>query len=357
MKNKDITKRAFLSLMLTVFLVEITIQATSFIQGIFIGQYLDTEEFSAYGLATNYVNFQYIIGSMFSAGTQITVATFLSKGKKKEAQGSFFISLVTVIIISISIIILVNIFADDICVFFGARGNAAHLLPQTSSYLKLIVLGTPAYCLSFVLPQVALLQGGHKFVYTSYITMLLLTFAGCFINFEIIEGGLEGLGIIYSLNYYISVGILIIHFLNKNNTFNLMPKKLKFELLRPVIQQAMPDMTLGICLLIFPILMNGLILNFDQSVHGLASFSMQMNFRNFITTLSTGICTSVLVLFGMYSSQCDFKECRKVLNCAIKMLAVAILPISLFIGFFSDNIAYMYTQNPDTYEFTKTAIF
>ena len=124
MKKKDITKRAFISLMLTIFLVEITIQATSFIQGIFIGQYLDTEEFSAYGIAANYVNFQYIIGSMFAAGTQITVATFLSKGKKKEAQGSFFISLITVLCISIVIIFLVDIYADEICIFFGARGNA-----------------------------------------------------------------------------------------------------------------------------------------------------------------------------------------------------------------------------------------
>ena len=117
MKKKDITKRAFISLMLTIFLVEITIQATSFIQGIFIGQYLDTDEFSAYGLASNYVNFQYIIGTMFASGTQITVATFLSKGKKKEAQGSFFISLTTVLILSVAIIFLVNIFADEICIF------------------------------------------------------------------------------------------------------------------------------------------------------------------------------------------------------------------------------------------------
>lgn len=342
--------------MLTIFLVEITIQATSFIQGLFIGHYLDTEEFSAYGLACNYINFQYIIGSMFAAGTQITVATFLSAGKKKEAQGAFLISVITVICLGILVIILVNIFADEICIFFGARGNAEHLLPQVREYLKLIVLSCPAYCLSFVLPQVALLQGGHKFVYSSYASMLILTFAGCIVNFEVIQGGLNGLGMLYSFNYYVAVLILVVHYLNKNNTFNFYPQKIKLSLIKPVLKQAMPDMTLGICLLIFPIVLNGIILQYDDAVHGLAAFSMQMNFRNFITTISTGICTAVLVLFGIFSSQRDYKECRKVINYSLQMFLFIIIPLSIIIAIFSGDIAYLYTQNEETIGLAKIAI-
>lgn len=182
-KHNDLSKNAFLSLVISIFLVEFGFESSSFAQNVFVGQNLDTIHYSIYGLAYNYNTFIYVISVMAATGTQTAIVAFLAKGNKKQAQATFFLSVIINVALTIAIIFIVHLFAENIAWLFGARDDAVSLLPETAAYLRIISISTPAFCLSMLLPQIAMLQGGQKYIYLYAVSMLLLTITGCMINF------------------------------------------------------------------------------------------------------------------------------------------------------------------------------
>ncbi|MBQ5347439.1 MAG: hypothetical protein IIU39_05270, partial [Ruminococcus sp.] len=220
MKNDGkIISRLFKNSVISIIAAAIATMIGVVVDGIIIGRFLGEDSMAAYGLITPVINLATAFSGILATGAQVVCAQHLGAGKAEKARRAFSMCMVVTVIISVLMMLSFGIFRDSICVFLGARGNSAKLLPLVSDYLLGLIFAFPSLLLLFEFNSLMRLDGDPNRVIVAVVVMTALDIAGDFLNALVIHGGMLGMGLATSISYFAALVIMLLHFTKKDIIF------------------------------------------------------------------------------------------------------------------------------------------
>ena len=210
MKNDGkIISRLFKNSVISIIAAAIATMIGVVVDGIIIGRFLGEDSMAAYGLITPVINLATAFSGILATGAQVVCAQHLGAGKAEKARRAFSMCMVVTVIISVLMMLSFGIFRDSICVFLGARGNSAKLLPLVSDYLLGLIFAFPSLLLLFEFNSLMRLDGDPNRVIVAVVVMTALDIAGDFLNALVIHGGMLGMGLATSISYFAALVIML----------------------------------------------------------------------------------------------------------------------------------------------------
>lgn len=342
--RKVLTAKAYRSVFVSSLITLSISNVTYLIEGMFIGAFLDSDALTVYGIGSTFGSICYICSSLFMAGLQLVVIDLIARGKTNKAQQVFMTCVVVICIVVAACIFSTIIFSDTFAWCFGAREEAEYLLNDVSNYLKILAFSCFADVFIVLLCPIIQLNNGRNYLLISSFAMLFASIIGNLINFYFINGGLNGLAVVYVISGLICLGIQAIHLFNKNNTLYIGSFSLNFKYMLSILKKSIPDVVLAISRFSRPICLNTIFLTF-VGVMGITSYTIANNVLVFLYSVSSAIGAASIMLIKIYSSEMDAKECRNTLKVTARYILTVSVPIGIFVIIFSWQIAWLYTYD------------
>lgn len=168
------------------------------------------------------------LGMLIGIGTSASISIAFGKGKKDDAEKYLGNGFLGIIVISLSVAILGNIFAEQILKLFGASENT---LPYALDYIRPLMFGTICNLVAFGLNHSIRSDGNPK---TSMYTMILGASINIILDPIFIFGlnlGIKGAAYATVISQFIALCWVLSYFtISKKSTIKLSLSSMKFDL-------------------------------------------------------------------------------------------------------------------------------
>ena len=340
-KNSVITKRMFSDAMVVMILAELSGAVTALIDGLVTARFLGSQALAAYGIASPYFSIMSIISGIFMVGCQGLIISSLSKGEKKEANSVMTAGVAASFIIALAVAVLCFVFSRQLCVVFGARGDAANLVNDASDYLRGILIGAPFWVGFVVLTPVLQLDADSELAKLASLVLAVTDVAADIANVLIFNGGLFGMGFATALSHIAGFIVVMCHFLKKERTFSLDFKGIAVESVPKMLHDGLPRATTMVARALGPIIINAIIIKISADI-GLVAISVQRNITFIAGACGWGIGGAVLMLSGMFYEERNKDGLKDVLKCMMRSICLYVLPICALVFLLSPYISALY---------------
>lgn len=269
------------------------------------------------------------LGLMIGMGGATRFSILKSQNKEKEANEIFSISIIIGFMLGVLFLLLGSIASKSLANILGAD---AQTFAATNTYLKTILIFAPFFLvnnvlLAFVrndnnprLSMIAMLTGSVLNVILDYIFMFPFGM------------GIFGAAIATSLAPIISIGILSIHFILKNNSFIFNKVKLKINAMKDIFSLGLSAFINEFSSAVVLIAFNLVILGIKGNV-GVASYGIVANLSLVGIAILTGLSQGIQPLISKAHGRRDEPTKNRVLKYGL--LTSLILSILIYIGIYT----------------------
>lgn len=255
----------------------------------FISKSLGARGLAALNLSIPIYSIVYGVGLMLGIGGSTRYSILKTKNEDLEANRVYSICVKTALLIGIVFAVIGLFFSSSLAIVFGADNNT---LPMTETYLKTILCFSPFIIMnnvliSFVrndnnpkLTMVAMLTGSFSNIFLDYIFMFPLGM------------GMFGAAFATCLAPIISMGVLAIHFIRKDNNFKYIRYTIKLSYLRDITSLGLSALVNEISSAVVLITFNLVILRLEGNL-GLASYGIVANIALVAIAIFTGLAQGI----------------------------------------------------------------
>lgn len=250
------------------------------------------------------------MGLLVGIGSSVLFATARGGNNEKEAQEYFTLSLFFGGAISVLMVAGLWIFSEPMFRFFGADDE---LLGLAQSYLKPILFAVPSWLFSNVLSAFLRNDGNPDLATKAVIIGGVLNIFGDYFCVFMLDLGIFGAGLATAIAQYISIAIMLLHFVGKKNTLRLVKPTRVLQKLGKItftgFSTAINDLALGI----IGVLFNRQIMKYFGS-DALAVYGVVTQITAFAQCLAygTGQAAQPIISQNYGAGQPDrIKECLK----------------------------------------------
>ncbi len=148
------------------------------LDGVIIARFLSTNAIAAYGLTSPYTNMIKMLGGFFGTGTQIVFSGYAARFQKDKANNVFSLTALLLLVFSLTISLLMFVFAEPLAHALGASKDAEQLLRLTAAYLKGLAVGTPFQLGVLFLIPLMNIDGDKKRIALSLNVMMVTNLIG-----------------------------------------------------------------------------------------------------------------------------------------------------------------------------------
>lgn len=307
------------------------------VDGIFIGNRLGRDAMAAAAVSVPVVEFLIAISLSISSGAGIIISNYLGRKKNDEANKTFNLSILVLGFISILIVLLGNLFIDNIAYLLGSTDK---IHGQSIEYLWYILTFSPFLLFSFLLSGLARNDNRPKLAMISLVIGAISNIVLDYIFMYPLNMGIGGAALATALGPIFSVLILLPHFITKKGFLFLKKPDIsnftnKVKNTGRMIILGFPafimEFTIGIVTFIY----NYSITKNGYGEIGLAAY-LVMGYLSLITlTVFLGISQRLQPLFSYFSGQGDLKKSRELISFSLKAISIIGIVLYLVIVLFS----------------------
>lgn len=304
----------------------------------FVSKGLGTNGLTALNLAIPAYNFIHGTGLMLGMGGATKFSIYKSQGRKEEINRVYTNTLYLAALFSLVFAAVGFSFSKQIALFLGADGN---ILTMTDTYLRWLLLFSPAFILNDVLlcfvrnddnPQlsmIAMLAGSFVNIVLDYIFIFPL------------QMGIFGAVFATGLSPLISVMMMLPHWIQKKNTFHFVRTKMKIA--RQELSLGFPSFIAQLSSGIVMITFNAIILKLEGNT-GVAAYGVIANISLVIVAVYTGIAQGIQPLISRFYAVGSNRQVQAVLRYAMITMLTISCAIYLFILIFAQPIAAVFNS-------------
>ena len=312
---------------------ELSIAISNLIDSLMVSNFLGTEMFAAQSLVSPFFGLVAISSGLLATGTQVVVSKNIVKGKFKESDQAFSLSLVVVLIISASIMVACLALGDLVSQFFGASREDVLLFDGTKAYLTGLSLGTIPLTLNVILTPVLQINGDRKRVKS---TMFLIAGVNCMVNalsIFVLKWGMFGVGLATSIAEWSGMVIYLLHFRKKNIMCHIKLRGIQLRGLKDVLIIGFPKATVRMCNTLRPLLINRWIMFLSTSA-AISAVGINNNIRDFFRIPETAVALAVMLIAGTFYGEQDKESLKKVvrISMAYNVLINLVLAVIIFVS-------------------------
>ncbi|MBR1866821.1 MAG: MATE family efflux transporter [Lachnospiraceae bacterium] len=300
----------------------------------FISKGLGVNGLTALNLAIPVYSFLHGCGLMLGMGGSTKYSIY--KGQRDvSASDRIFTNAVCFAAVLAVLFVCAGIFLSH--TITGLLGADAEVADMTNTYLKVILMFSPAFLMNNILICFVRNDGGPK---RSMLAMLGGSFSNILLDYIFIfplHMGIFGAVLATGLAPFISMLILSGHFLKKRNAFHLKKETPQLAVIGNILSLGVPslvtEVSSGIVILVF----NNLILKLDGNV-GVAAYGVVANLSLVVVSIYTGIAQGIQPIISREYGKGDHIRIRKTLRYGMTTMLVLSVIIYLLLFVFADEV-------------------
>ncbi|WP_414839740.1 MATE family efflux transporter [Carnobacterium sp. TMP28] len=279
------------------------------------------------------------LGLMIGIGGA-TKFILLKVQKKESATRVFSISLKIGLMVGV-LLLLIGI--------FGAKRLASGLgadsltLPLTQTYLTTILIFAPFFIVNNIL--LAFVRNDNN-PNLSMIAMLVGSFSNIILDYIFIfplNMGIFGAAFATGLAPIISIFVLLIHFVQKNNTIKLIKTKLELKRVKDIFSLGLSSFVIEISSAVALITFNRVILRLEGN-DGVAAYAIVANLALVAIAIFTGLAQGTQPLISHYFGLKEFDKLKKIRHYALVTALLIAFTLYTIILVFSESMIHLFNS-------------
>ncbi|MGB3160306.1 MAG: MATE family efflux transporter [Carnobacterium sp.] len=272
----------------------------------FVSKALGSTGIASLNLSISIYSIIHGLGLMIGIGGA-TKFIILKTQKNEKANHVFSTSLKVGLMVAV-VLILTGIFASEqLAISLGADSLT---LPLTQTYLTTILVFAPFFIVNNIL--LAFVRNDNN-PNLSMIAMLVGSFSNIVLDYIFIfifNMGIFGAAFATGLAPIISIGVLIVHFVYKNNTFKLIRNKLELSLVYDIFSLGLSSFIIEVSSAVALITFNIVILRLEGN-EGVAAYAIVANLALVANAIFTGLAHGAQPLISNYFGLKELDKLKK----------------------------------------------
>jgi len=303
-----IIRKMFFSALLTTALMEFSQVGAALIDGAITAKALGAEAVAAVGLAKPFYSICGVLSGCLAVGLRSLATREMGQGNTARLNRIFSEATSVGFAASVVLQILFWVFAPQLAVLFGARGNAAELQTMTVTYLRGLSLGALPFIMGAILSPAVQLDDGQAYVRVGSVAMAVSD-----IVFDLLAvklgWGVWGVGLATSLSNWVNFLVILARFLRKD-------RLLHFRLCRISGADILKIAGLGTeCVvrrsanILRPLLINALLVAVGGSM-AVTVNSIRNDVLDFVKIIPSGISGGTALLMSLFYGEANEENIR-----------------------------------------------
>ena len=242
------------------------------IDAMMVGRYHGPDGAAALAVFTPVWAFVYSLGLLSGIGGSVLFANHRGKGNERSAGEYFTVTIIFGILLSAAATLIITLFNEPLFRLFGADDT---LLALAQKYLYCIKFAIPCCIFSCILSAFLRNDGNPALATASAIIGGVFNAFGDYFFVFTCDMGIFGAGLATTIGLYISVLVMLIHFIRKKNTLRLVRPTRIFRKLGKISVSGFPSAITDLSLGVIGVLFNRQIMTYLNSdalaVYGIIS--------------------------------------------------------------------------------------
>ena len=318
----------------------------------FVAQGLGADGLAALNLAIPVYSFINGTGLMLGMGGAIRFS--IQQGQGKDANMTFMNSLYLAVGFALIYIIMGFFGSEQIAVLLGAEGE---ILSMTATYLKVILLFSPAFLLNNILLAFVRNDSAPRLSMTAMIFGSLMNILLDYLFIFPCGMGIFGAAFATGLAPLFSMAVLSFHWLKKRNSFAMKKEGFTLTTAVPILFWGIPSLITELSSGIVIVIYNLILLKLEGNI-GVAAYGVIANLSLVVIAIFTGIGQGMQPLISRAYGRGEHMVCTKILRYGMfttVFLAVAIY-IFLFFGAGPVTAAFNSEGNPQLQQIAQLGL-
>ena len=341
LKSDPLISKLFRETLFVMIIAELSTSLAALLDGVIIARFLSTNAIAAYGLTSPYTNMIKMLGGFFGTGTQIVFSGYAARFQKDKANNVFSLTALLLLVFSLTISLLMFVFAEPLALALGASKDAEQLLRLTAAYLKGLAVGTPFQLGVLFLIPLMNIDGDKKRIALSLNVMMVTNLIGDLIVAFCFDGNIFGMALTTSISCFCAFTVLMLHF--KNDTvirFTL--RGACFDDVCQVSKQGLVPAVTRSFSMIRSYVLNIIVISLAGTGVLAANSLVQSNIKIVPACIVTAIGSATLSLASVLYAEKDKPGLKQLLLSAVKISFGPCLVIAVLTFAFADQIAMLF---------------
>lgn len=292
------------------------------VDGVFIGHRLGTDSMAAAAVSVPLIEIMIALSMAIAAGAGVLVSGSVAKGDNKRAISVFNTALAIALASGIAIMILGNIFIDEIAYLFGSTDT---IHQETIDYMKYIISSAPFMILNYLLSGMA---RNDRCPRLAMAALTIGSLANVLLDYAFmypLDMGIEGAALATALGPIISIIILLPHFLLKNGVLSIRVSTMNIKDVPAILRLGFPSFIMEFTIGIITFVYNAAIIQNGFGEIGLAAYLIIGYLMLIILTLFLGMAEGLQPVFSFLHGE----ENRKKLALLLRFSAAVFIALGL----------------------------
>ncbi|WP_313568433.1 MATE family efflux transporter [Acetoanaerobium noterae] len=320
----------------------------------FIANGVGADGLAALNLAIPIYSFIHGCGLMLGIGGVTKYSIYKSQNSEYKANSIFTNTIYLALLISLLFMALGYFYSEGIAYILGADSK---IFAMTNTYLKVMLLFTPLFIVNEIL--ICFVRNDSK-PRLSMTAMLVGSLSNIILDYIFIfefKMGMLGAVLATGVSPIISMIVISVHFIKKNNSFYLVKVKLKLSKIKTIFSLGLPSLITELSAGVVMIVFNLIILRLEGNT-GVAAYGVIANIALVVNAMFVGIAQGIQPLVTKAYGKGEKEVINKTLKYAlITMLGLAAV-IYITTATFADSITLMFNSegNPKLQEIAITGL-
>lgn len=320
----------------------------------FIANGVGADGLAALNLAIPIYSFIHGCALMLGIGGVTKYSIYKSQNSEYKANSIFTNTIYLALLISLLFMALGYFYSEGIAYILGADSK---IFAMTNTYLKVMLLFTPLFIVNEIL--ICFVRNDSK-PRLSMTAMLVGSLSNIILDYIFIfefKMGMLGAVLATGVSPIISMIVISVHFIKKNNSFYLVKVKLKLSKIKTIFSLGLPSLITELSAGVVMIVFNLIILRLEGNT-GVAAYGVIANIALVVNAMFVGIAQGIQPLVTKAYGKGEKEVINKTLKYAlITMIGLATI-IYITTATFADSITLMFNSegNPKLQEIAITGL-
>jgi MATE efflux family protein len=306
----------------------------------FVSKGLGANGLTALNLAIPVYNFIHGTGLMLGMGGATRFCVCKSRQRREKVNQIYTNTLYLGALFSAVFVLIGLFFGKRLSLLLGADKN---VLDMTATYLKWLLLFSPAFILNDILLCFVRNDDNPRLAMTA---MIIGSFSNIILDYIFIfpmKMGIFGAIFATGLSPIISIISMLSHWIKRKNTFHVCRTKVKTHIVRQELALGFPSLIAQLSSGIVMITFNAIILKLEGNT-GVAAYGIIANISLVVVAIYTGIAQGVQPLISHFYGKSIDRQVRTLMRYSVQTMLVISLFIYIIIFVFAQPIASVFNS-------------
>ena len=310
------------------------------VDAMIVGNLIDEDSVSAINLSLPFLQFMFTVNMLLATGAGMLVGMELGKKDTQRASYIFVISMLACLLIGL-VMAACGVLIPDVATRLLCDNE--QLYQPTYEYLRVTLIGAPAYLLMWGLDTMVSVDGSPRLVSVSILVDNVVHLLLDVVFIKYFGWGIEGSAWAAVIGHVVGIAMMAVHFLSKENHLRLVFGRQQ-PVFGAIISQGAPLAIASICLTVLMFASNKIILS-SLGRTGIYAFALCMNLLLIYNLFLGGVCRTIQSLGSIQVGRGDNEAFTLVLRKSFNFITVAMAITCIYVWIWPESIVMLFGAN------------